>query len=198
MKIAIDGGSFNPPCNHHLQIVIRIIYRFNKIIIYPCGQRQDKPSVNILSEKHRMYLVGIAFGGIPKVEINSADLEFKIYTPTYSLQKLYERRFPDAEIWHIVGGDIVVGGRNQESEIHRTWYKGEEVWRTLNFTVIARPGYELDPKDMPPHSELIEIEGIYGSGTMVRERIANGEPIDDLVPQNIAKYIQENSLYSKQ
>jgi len=51
---------------------------------------------------------------------------------------------------------------------------------------------------MPPSAELIEIKGIYGSGTMVRSRIARGESIDDLVAPDIIKYIQKNRLYLEQ
>lgn len=195
MKIAIFGGSFNPPCNHHLQIIIRLIHRFDSIIVFPCGIRRDKPSANILIEKHRIAMAKLAFGNMPKVHLDCFDLISKDYTPTYYLQERYEKLFPGAQIWHIVGGDIIAGGRRKDSEIHRVWHRGEDVWRELNFTIITRPGYEVESEDLPPHAELIEIEGIYGSGTMVRSRIARGESIDDFVPSNVIKYIQENQLY---
>ena len=140
-------------------------------------------------------MANLAFGGIPKVQLDCYDLENKVYTPTCDLQKRYENLFPGAEIWHIVGGDIVAGGRNNNSEIHRIWHRGCEIWQNLNFTVIVRPGYDVLPEDMPPHSELIEIKDHYGSATMVRSHFAQGEPIDDLVPPNIEKYIREHKLY---
>lgn len=198
MKIAIFGGSFNPPCNHHLLIVARLIHRFDRIVVFPCGIRRDKPSANILIERHRMEMAVTAFDGIPKLQLDCFDLINKVYTSTYDLQKRYENLFPGAQIWHIVGGDIIAGGRHQDSEIHRVWNRGKEVWQKLNFTVITRPGYEVEPEDMPPSAELIEIEGIYGSGTLVRSRIAHGESIDDLVPPAIIKYIQDHKLYSEQ
>ena len=195
MKIAIFGGSFNPPCNHHLQIVARLIHRFDRIVVFPCGIRRDKPSANILIEKYRMEMADTVFGGIPKVQLDCFDLINKVYTPTHDLQKRYENLFPSAQIWHIVGGDIVAGGRRQDSEIHRVWHRGNDIWREFNFTIITRPGYKVEPEDMPPHAELIRIEGIFGSGTMVRLRIARGESLDGLVPPNIIKYIQEHKLY---
>jgi len=194
-RIGIFGGSFNPPCKHHFQIIERVIHRFDRIIVFPCGRRWDKPSANILSEEHRKEMARLAFEGIPKVEIDYLDLDNKIYTPTYYLQKRYENIFPDAEIWHIVGGDIIIGGRNGTSEIHQVWHRGSEIWQSLNFTVIVRPGYEVEPEDMPPHSESVEIKYILGSGTMVRSRILHGESIDEFVAPNIIKYIQKHKLY---
>jgi len=195
MKIVIFGGSFNPPCNHHLQIIARLIHRFDRLIVIPCGQRQDKPSANVVSEEDRKVMAQIAFAGIPKVQLDCFDLENKVYTPTYYLQQRYERLFPNAQIWHVVGGDIVAGGRKCESEIHRIWHRGSEIWHDLNFTVIARPDYDVGPEDLPSHSELIEIKEIYGSGTMVRTLIRQGGSIDELVPPNIVHYIQEHRLY---
>jgi nicotinate-nucleotide adenylyltransferase len=195
MKIANFGGSFNPPCNHHLQIVTRLLHRFDKIIVSPCGLRQDKPSANVVSEEDRKAMAELAFGGVPKVELDCFDLENKVYTPTYLLQERYEKMFPGAQIWHIVGGDIIVGGRSNDSEIHRVWNRGAQIWQNLNFTVVIRPDYRIGPEDLPPHSELVEIKQIYGSGTMVRQRIAQGESIDGLVPQPVAKYIKEHRLY---
>jgi len=197
MKIAIFGGSFNPPCNHHLQIIARTIHRFDKIVVFPCGLRQDKPSANIVAEEDRKEMAKIAFGGIPRIELDCYDLENKVYTPTYYLQQRYEKLFPQAQLWHIVGGDIIAGGKRKESEIHRVWHRGEEVWQKLNFTIVMRPGYELEPEDLPPHAELIEVEGIFGSGTMVRARIARGESVANLVPLDIAKYIQQYNLYKR-
>jgi len=195
MKIAIFGGSFNPPCNHHLQIIARLIHRFDKIIVFPCGLRQDKPSANVVAEENRMAMARIAFESIPRIQLDCFDLENKVYTPTYYLQQRYENLFPEAQIWHIVGGDIIIGGKSNQSEIHRVWHRGYEIWQNLNFTVIVRPDYDVAPEDLPPHSELIEIKYIHGSGTMVRSRIANGESVDELVPSNVIKYIQEHRLY---
>jgi NAD+ kinase len=195
MRIAIFGGSFNPPCLHHLEIISRIVYRVDKVIVVPCGYRQDKPSANIIAENHRKAMAELAFAKIPKVELDCYDLNNKVYTPTYYLQQRYERLFLGSVIWHVIGGDIVVGGRNGNSEIHRVWHCGSEIWQKFNFTVIVRPGYEVAPSDLPPHSELIEIQEIFGSGTMVRSRIARGESIDELVPLKVAEYIQAYNLY---
>ena len=39
MKIALLGGSFNPPGIHHLQIVEEVLKmnRFETVVVIPCG-----------------------------------------------------------------------------------------------------------------------------------------------------------------
>ncbi|MFH0891689.1 MAG: NAD(+) synthase [Candidatus Falkowbacteria bacterium] len=193
-RIVIYGGSFNPTGRHHRRIARYLTKYFGTVIIYPCGPRPDKPSANILSLAHRLELVRRGLAGIPGSRLDVYDLENEVYTPTYLLDEKYRRQYPDVEIWHAVGSDVLVGGANGASEMH-TWHQGTEIWQDLNFFVIERPGHELTEKDMPPSSELHRIPGIYGSGTMIRERIKRGEDISDLTVKAVREYICQNSLF---
>lgn len=196
-QIAIYGGSFNPPGNNHRQIVERLAGQFDKVIIVPCGHRKDKASVGDVDLIHRKNLVRLAFSGIDKVEFDFFDLDKQIFTPTHLLDERYKKSFPDAQIWHVVGGDIIAGGRDKNSQIHRVWQRAEEVWQNLNFLVVIRPGYETKNNDLPPFSRVVEIEGIFGSGTMVRQAVREGKPIGHLVCPEVEKHIKENNLYKK-
>ena len=44
MKVGVLGGSFDPPTISHLQLCSEVIYakKFNKVLIVPCGDREDK------------------------------------------------------------------------------------------------------------------------------------------------------------
>jgi len=195
-RISIFGGSFNPPAKHHIQIAERLIQHFDLVIVFPCGAlRSDKSSINVVSVKHREEMIKMAFGKLSKIQLDLFDLKNDIYTPTYLLHKRFEEKFRGSEIWHVVGGDIITGGRDKNSEIHRIWDYGEEIWHSLNFTVIVRPGYIVETEDMPPSSELIEIQDLFGSGTMIRSRIARGESLDELLIPEIKNYIQKHKLY---
>jgi len=195
-RIAIFGGSFNPPSKHHLQIAERLTQRFDLVIVFPCGAlRPDKSSVNVVSAGHRKEMIKMVFEGLTKTQLDLFDLESDTYTPTYLLQERFEEQFSDSEIWHVVGGDIITGGRDKNSEIHRIWQRGEEIWHNLNFAVIVRPGYVVEPEDMPPSSELIEIPNLVGSGTMIRSRIAQGQSLDEFLSQEVISYTQKHKLY---
>lgn len=195
MRIAILGGSFNPAGIHHRRIAEKLTEKFDKVIIVPCGMRVDKPSANTISHNDRKEIVKRGFAGLDRLEIDNYDLDKNTYTPTYLLDKRYREQYPQAQIWHVVGGDIIIGGRNHDSQIHRIWKRGPEIWHELNFCVIVRPGYPIESFDLPPSTELLELDNLYGSGTMIRDRFAEGDPIEDLVTPEVASYIKEHKLY---
>ncbi|MBU1180355.1 nicotinate-nicotinamide nucleotide adenylyltransferase, partial [Patescibacteria group bacterium] len=196
-QVAIYGGSFNPPSKHHCRIVEELEKQFDLVIIYPCGNRPDKPSANIVSIEHRKEMMKLAFGGMPNTRLDLHDLENDTFTPTYDLQERIQGQFENAEIWHFVGSDLIVGGRDSNSEIQRVWHHGQILWQYFNFAINIRPGYEIAEDDMPPNSKLIEIKDLVGSGTMIRERIKNGAPIQDFVLPEVEGYIRKYGLYSK-
>jgi NAD+ synthase (glutamine-hydrolysing) len=196
LRIAIFGGSFNPACKHHQAIVSILREDFDLVMVVPCGSnRSDKDSVKIISNEQRARIAQLAFDGILGVQLDLSDLENNVYTPTYLLEERYKSKYPGTEIWHVVGGDLVHGGKYDKSEIQRSWQHGFEIWQNLNFCVIVRPGYELDLADLPINSMVIEIPKLFGSGTMAREMIKNGEDASALVAEDVLNYISEQHLY---
>ena len=193
--IVLLGGSFNPPHKPHKMSAKLLVKGSSQMFIIPCGSRRCKSSINMVSNEHRMEMIETAFAGLEKTKLDLYDLENDVFTPTYLLQKRYEELFPDAEIWHAIGEDIIAGGFSGNSEIHRSWDHGHEIWDKLNFLIITRPGYGARPEDMPPSSKIIELEKIIGSGTLVRERIRNGESISDLVDYGVEQIIKRYRLY---
>ena len=180
-RIVIFGGSFRPTSLAHLSIARRLSETFDKVIVVPCGSAREDKIIDDVPDSARKLIAETAFAVIPKVRLDTLDLDKGSFTHTWELQKIYQEEFPDAQIWHVVGGDIIAGGHDGNSEIQRVWERGNYIWSNLNFVVIHRPGYVVERHDLPPSSELVQIEGIFGSGTLIRSRLSKGEPIDDLV-----------------
>ncbi len=195
-RIVISGGAFSPPGLNHIVIEIVLIQHFDLVIVVPCGQRPDKQSVNFIAPIHREKMVELAFADIPNLQIDNFDLKGDTYTPTCQLQEKYAAQFPDAEIWHVVGSDLIAGGRNQDSQIHRIWINGPKVWKTLNFAIIIRPGYELVPEDLPPSHMIIKTGKINGSSTEIRNNIAARIPTGHLTTPQVYAYIKKHRLYT--
>lgn len=198
MKIAIYGGSFNPPGRHHIRIVRELTKIFDLVIMVPCGgKREDKDSITLVDSEYRKKLVQFTFENLTDVIVDYDDLDKNIFTPTYHLQEKYENLYPDVKIWHIVGTDIIKGGGAQDSEIHRIWKYGGIIWQSLNWVIIYRSGYDITENDMPPSSMLVKIQKLVGSGTMIREHIAEGRSISRLVISKTGEYIRKYDLYKK-
>lgn len=196
-RVAIYGGSFNPPARHHLRIIEQLQRSYDQVIVVPCGSGRKDKTLLAVTDSQRKDMSELAITGIENIRLDTFDLEAESFTPTWQLQEIYQKEFPDAQIWHVVGADIITGGGESNSEIHKVWDRGKEIWTSLNFAVIVRPGYPSSRPDLPASSELIEIEGIYGSATMIRERLAFGQSIDDLVLPEVSEYILRLGLYYK-
>lgn len=190
-KIAVLGGSFNPPAKHHRRIAEELLELFDEVVVVPCGPRPDKATTNDIDPIHRAAMVDMTFGGLERLRVDLFDLEQAAFTRTKELEEKYR---PEGEVWHLVGSDLAQGGGRGESFIQRGWHDGPDLWNRLNFVVHERAGYPLGPGDLPPRHRLITPE-CSGSSTEVRERCFKRQPIDVLVTPDVAAYIDRHGLY---
>ncbi len=191
MRIAIFGGSFNPPGLHHRAIAEALVREFDEVRVIPCGPRPDKPVTGTIPAIYRAALADLAFGGMEKVVVDLFDLEQATFSRNWQLQQRFE---PLGEVWHVVGTDLIVGGKAGLSPIQTSWAKGPELWQQAHFAVLKRPGHDIDPADLPPHARLIPLD-VPGSSTEVRDRLGRGDQIDDLVAPRVRDYIERYGLY---
>jgi NAD+ kinase len=192
-KIAIFGGSFNPPGIHHRAVVEALVPHFDKIIVIPCGPRPDKPTMNDVEPWHRAALTDITFRGIPKVEVDLFDLELASFTAN----DVFESRYGHlGELWHVIGSELSLGGGNGASVIHLHWNCGAELWRDLNFCVMSHDGYEIENADLPPRHQLIRVTAAEsGTSDDIREKIFKRLPYASMVTPDVAAYIERYGLY---
>jgi NAD+ kinase len=190
-RIALLGGSFNPPGLHHRRIAELLATRFDEVRVVPCGPRPDKPGVSEVPGPFRAALCDLTFGGIDRVVVDLFDLESGEFTRNHAL----ERRFSaQAEVWHVVGSDWVVGGAQARSAIHTGWEQGPDLWRSSRFIVLARPGHPVAPGDLPPRAEVIPLE-LEGSSSDLRARLLQGRDASPFLAPRAARYIARYGLY---
>ncbi|MCG2693709.1 hypothetical protein L6259_00255, partial [Candidatus Parcubacteria bacterium] len=163
-KIAIFGGSFNPPGTHHRRVIERVIDYFDEIIVVPCGPRPEKQTTNDVEPIHRAVMCDMTFRDMPKVKVELFDLEQATFTRTHLLEEKFKER---GELWHLIGTDIIQRGDDGLTFIHRAWEKGPEIWEKLRFAIVKRSGFGYDLKELPPQSELFNLEGS-GSSSAIR------------------------------
>jgi nicotinate (nicotinamide) nucleotide adenylyltransferase len=190
-RIAVFGGSFNPPGRHHRMIAERLAEKYDQVLVVPCGPRPDKPTVSDIDPIYRAALVELAFRDVHKVEVDNSDLEYAIFTRTHELQQRYESR---GDLWHVIGADLAEGGAQSSSLIHRVWKDGPRLWSELNFIVIKRPGFELAPEDLPPNHEIVEFAE-EGSSTRIRDNIYRRLDVSAWVDPQVLAYIERYGLY---
>lgn len=202
-RIAVYGGSFNPPA-HHRAVVERVMQRtcrphIDEMVVVPCGPRPDKAKNDDTEPVHRAAMCDMAFRGLRNVRIDLFDLENGVFSRQLQLQERYAA--DGAEVWHVVGADLVKGGATGTSDIQKKWTRGAVVWQTLNFIVVRRKGYDLSDADLPPHCEVVGVQGedgedrISGSSSEIRLAIYDGKPHKHLLLPEVHDYIKRYNLY---
>ncbi len=191
VRIALFGGSFNPPGLHHRAIAAALAARFDRVMVVPCGPRPDKESTNTVPAVYRAALADMAFAGLERVEVDLFDLEQSTFTRAHALDSRYAS---GGEVWHCVGVDLIAGGASGQSEIQRSWEKGVQLWSTARFIVLTRPGHVFAPADLPPHAEVLELE-VPGSSSEIRECLAKAKSVESMLGARPLAYIQRYGLY---
>ncbi|MGH2756819.1 MAG: nicotinate-nicotinamide nucleotide adenylyltransferase, partial [Actinomycetota bacterium] len=112
--------------------------------------------------------------------------------PTYTVETLEAIAdfFPDSSLFFIAGMDAVAD--------LGTWHRVSDLATLADVIAVTRPGATFDATSVPPEwprVHAMEIPAIEVSSTMIRQRLAKGEPIDFLVPRSVAAYIKQQGLY---
>ena len=129
-----------------------------------------------------------------------------VFADAQTRLKLAEAAFPDLEVRldphpftvdAVRGGEeaLFVVGADQAADFHR-WKDPEEVLEWVKLAVGSRGGYETP--DLTRWEDRIvpfELGSPEVSSSDVRERVAAGETIEDLVPPAVARLIEEFGLY---
>ena len=188
------GGTFDPIHHGHLVAAEEARWQFelDQVLFVPTGRPWQKPvGVSPAEDRYRMTVIATASNpafAVSRVEIDHPG-------PTYTVDTLRRLRVElgeDARLFFITGADAV---------LHiLTWKDREEVLALAEFIAATRPGYDLArlAERLPGAAERLhpmEIPMLAISSTEIRARVARGAPIQYLVPEGVARYIDTRGLY---
>jgi len=181
--VGLLGGTFNPPHNGHVRLAERARRHFaiDPLRVLVSASPPHK-SVDVDVDA-RLELTRLAF---PDAEVVRDDNPYSIDT--------------------VMGyGDdaVFLVGADQFAKF-LTWREPDAILEHVRLGVATRPGYprqKLDPVlaqlRQPERIEFFDMEPVPISSSDIRERIARGEPIDDLVPPAVAAEIERLGLYRR-
>ncbi len=190
-NIVLYGGSFNPPCLHHRELVRAMAKNpfFHEIVVIPCGLRGDKSYVD---NNLRMRMTEYAFAEIPRAALDLRNLKKDIFTSNYHLEALYQANH--TILWHAIGSDLLTKNDKGLNLIQRRWTKGSFIWENFSFLVIPRSGYPIVSK-LLPKQQIILRGNFCGSSTDVRNAIRKGAPFKHFVDPKTYDLIVKENLY---
>ncbi len=223
-KICLFGGTFNPVHNGHLYIArsVAALLDADLVLFIPSGMPPHKDAATIPSGKHRLAMLRLALSGSP--QFKACDIEIKRSGPSFTIDTidLLRQDYPDARLIFIVGMDAFIQLNTwKEPErlltlcdfalISRLDYPfsllseiGALPLTRLSSSIDTDKLKALDQGKRSTYSlpmrtrnslHLLSVPHIAISGTTIRQRIASGESLRNVLPHSVESYIIENEIY---
>jgi nicotinate-nucleotide adenylyltransferase len=187
--IGVFGGTFDPPHVGHLVTAVnvrhalsldRVVLMVANVPWQKVGQRDITPADD------RLAMVEAAVREVDSLE--AGDHEIRAGGDSYTADTLawLAQRYPDAQLYTIVGDDAAAG-------IH-TWERVDEVLSRSHMVVVDRPGGRVT-LDESIDWIRVEVPHLEVSSTDLRARCLDGRPLDYLVTDPVLDVIRSRGLY---
>src|SRR6266404_1714406 len=133
-RVGLFGGSFDPVHLGHLLVAqaAREELSLTRLFFIPAGQSPFKPDRRPTPAAERLRLLRLALAGKDWCEIDEQEIKRGGVSYTIETARDYARRFPEAELFYLIGADHV-------PQLPK-WREAAELARLLEFVVIPRPG----------------------------------------------------------
>jgi nicotinate-nucleotide adenylyltransferase len=187
MAVGLLGGVFDPPHRGHAALVRAALEELDldldRLLVLVVADPGHKTATT--PAETRLELARLAFADEPRVEV-----QLDPYART--VDSLEARALDDPVF--VLGADELVD--------FAAWKSPARVLELARLAVATRPGVP-DARVREAHARLptpdrvsfFEIPAVPVSSTLVRERAARGEPIDELVAPQVADAIRRLGLY---
>ena len=195
--LGILGGTFNPPHLAHMVCAseARAQLSLERVVLVPTGVPPHKPMADEPGRMHRVEMCRLAagrHGGWLEVSAIEVDREGPSYTVD-TLREIHASQSGD-QLTFIVGGDMAwslpawrdpaaILGLASIAVAERAGARREEVRARLEGVAGAQ------------RIRYIDVPRLDISSSALRRRVREGLPIDFLVADSVADYIEQRRLY---
>lgn len=180
-RVAVFGGSFNPPHVSHVLAAAYVLATqpVDSVLVVPTFSHPFGKA--LVSFEHRHAMCVAAFADLRRVEVS--DIERTLGGESKSLITLraLADRNPTWALRFVIGSDIL-------GETHK-WFGWNEIVRIAPPIVLGRVGYAVPGVAAPVLPEAASRE--------LRTAIARGDDVAPLVPQSVLAYAREHRLYEE-
>ena len=189
-RIGVFGGTFDPPHVGHLVAAVNVRHamQLDQVLLVVANEPWQKlGSRPITPAPDRLAMVEAAVAGVDGLA--ACDVEIARGGHSYTADTLAElgRRHPAAALFLVLGADAATG--------LPTWERVDEVRSLASLVVVDRPG---GPPPVVPDGwdwTHVEVPRLEVSSTDLRDRVADGRPLDYLLPRDVISCVRERRLY---
>ncbi len=198
--IGILGGTFNPPHLGHLALAREALEELGleRVLLMPVHTPPHKPHARLPEPGQRLAMVRLLAGADPRVAACSLEIDRGGASYTVDTLRDIHARNPDAELTLLLGAD--------SAATLPSWREAHELLRQATIAVAARPGSDrrqvtsslervAGAEQAGERVRFLEMQPLDVSSSKARERASRGQPIEDLVGVEVARYVTEHDLY---
>jgi nicotinate-nucleotide adenylyltransferase len=210
-RVGILGGTFNPPHVGHVALARCALHELGveRVVLMPAREAPHKPVGEDPGPEHRLRMCRLAVAGAEGLA--TCALEVERAGPSYTVDTLraMHARHGDTQLTFIVGADA--------ARTLPSWREPGELLELATLAVAEREGAgredvlravaaaraaatttttaSADETTTAIGVSFLEMGTVPVSSSLVRERVAGGEPVGELVGEAVAEYIAEQGLY---
>jgi nicotinate-nucleotide adenylyltransferase len=200
MRIGLFGGSFDPVHRGHL-LLAECCWRqarLDRVEFVPTAQQPLKPRGPVASEADRAAMLRLAIANRPEFALSLVEIERGGVSYTVDTLRQLQSERPDAEFFFLMGADSLAD--------FPTWREPAAICASAMPLVVHRAG--TPPPDFDALAPLvgadrlaairayeIEMPATPISSSNIRRLIVEGGAWQSLVPNDVARYIEERGLY---
>ena len=196
--IGVLGSAFNPPHLGHLALAQEALWQLglDEVVLVPTGEAPHKRIADDPGREQRLAMTRLAAADDPRFSVSTLEVDREGPSYTYETLELLAREKGDTELVFVMGADAAVG--------LESWREPQRVVELARLAVARRAGIsEADVAAVirslgcdDGRATMLEMPQFGVSSSAVRERAAAGRPLRYLVPESVARFIEEKGVYS--
>jgi nicotinate-nucleotide adenylyltransferase len=195
--IGVLGSAFNPPHHGHLALAQEALWQLdlNEVVLVPTGEAPHKRIHDDPGRELRLAMTRLAAADDPRFTVSTVEVEREGPSYTYETLELLAREKGEPELVFVMGADAAVG--------FESWREPRRVVELARLAVARRAGISeadvgavMRSLGAEGRATMLEMPQFGVSSSAVRERAAAGRPLRYLVPEAVARFIEEKGIYS--
>lgn len=193
--IGVLGSAFNPPHLGHLALAQEALWQLGleEVVLVPTGEAPHKRIADDPGREQRLAMTRLAAADDSRFTVSTLEVDRPGPSYTYeTLQLLAGER--DSELVFVMGADAAVG--------LESWREPRRVTELARLAVARRAGISdaevaavLRSLGAEGRATMLEMPQFGVSSSAVRERAAAGRPLRYLVPESVARFVEEKGIY---
>jgi nicotinate-nucleotide adenylyltransferase len=192
-RVGILGGTFDPPHAGHVAAgrAVTEALGLDRLLLVVANDPWQKSGRRAISPAEDRYALTEALAAeIPGAE--ATRLEIDRGGPSYSVETaeaiMAEAEGRPLDLFLVVGADLL-------PELG-TWHRAGDLQRLVTLVVVSRPAHPAPVGPAGWRTVVVDGPQVAASSSEVRDLLAAGKPVDEMVPATVIRCIRRRGLYA--